>query len=266
MREEIVSVHNPRVKMWASLLDKKGRSEHKRYLLEGVHLVKEALVTGVELETLIFAHHQELPDELKAWQSDNRWVHVSEAVLAKCCSTKTPQPVLAVAHISDAPPESFLAASLVLVADGVQDPGNIGTMIRSAAAVGADAVILGAGSADLYAPKTVRATMGAMFHIPVLQLPNFDQLHAILKHVRETGTQLLVAGIDGAQVMYEVDFVKPTWLILGNEGSGGSKEVAALATHSVFVPMSGRTESLNVAMATTVLLYEAYRHRRGQFI
>jgi TrmH family RNA methyltransferase len=66
--------------------------------------------------------------------------------------------------------------------------------------------------------------------------------------------------------MYEVDFVKPTWLILGNEGSGVSKEVAALATHSVFVPMSGRTESLNVAMATTVLLYEAYRHRRGQFI
>ncbi len=263
MNGEIVSVQNPRVKSWAGLLEKKGRNEQHRYLLEGVHLVKEALLADVPLETLLYSLERGIPAELTPWKDDRRWIAVSEPVLAKCCSTKTPQAVVAVAHMVEPVADSLLSAPWVLVADGVQDPGNIGTMIRSAAAVGVDAVILGPGCADLYAPKTVRATMGALFQVPVLQLTKTSELVHLLQQVRSSGTQVLVAALEGGATMYDVDWRERSWLVVGNEGSGVSPEIVAVASQNVYIPMSGQTESLNVAMAATVLLYEAYRQRRS---
>jgi TrmH family RNA methyltransferase len=262
MNGEIVSVQNPRVKVWAGLLEKKGRSEQQCYLLEGVHLVKEALLSDVPMETILYSLERGIPAELAPWKDDCRWVAVSEPVLAKCSSTKTPQAVVAVAQMVAPFADSLLSAPLVLVADGVQDPGNIGTMIRSAVAVGVDAVILGAGCADLYAPKTVRATMGALFQVPVLQVTQTSELVHLLQQVRASGTRVLVAALDGGATMYEVNWRERTWLVVGNEGSGVSPEIAAEASQNVYIPMSGQTESLNVAMAATVLLYEAYRQRR----
>jgi TrmH family RNA methyltransferase len=262
MYEQIVSTQNPRVKDWAKLLAKKGREEQRKFVLEGIHLVREAQAAGITLDTLLYSLERGIPKELVDEQGNERWIGVSEAVFNKCCDTKSPQAVLAIANMPHQDIESWyqsLSDELVVVIDGVQDPGNLGTIIRSAAAVGADGVILGERCADLYAPKTVRATMGAIFHIPIFQNIQSTQ---IVERAAEQGVPIFLAQANGESAMYDCNLRGRAWLVVGNEGAGISQVMTNLrGSRDIRIPMSGSTESLNVAMATTVLLYEAYRQR-----
>jgi TrmH family RNA methyltransferase len=160
--------------------------------------------------------------------------------------------------------------ALVVVVDGVQDPGNLGTIIRSADAVAATGVIVGRGSADVYNPKTLRATMGSLFHLPIV---SGVDLPALLAQVaaeaiegsgagEARGPQVVGATLRATLSCFDADMTQPTWLVLGNEGAGVSPAVAGCVTREVRIPMPGRAESLNVAMAATVLLFEALRQRR----
>jgi TrmH family RNA methyltransferase len=174
--------------------------------------------------------------------------------------------VLAVAPIQQLEPEQFLTdlrnrtrnAELVIVVDQVRDPGNLGTVIRSAAAVGADGVIIGHGSADLYNPKTVRATMGAMFRVPVVEA----DLSAFLPYARARGARLVASTPNANTDCYALDLRPSTWFLVGNEGAGLDPQLVAMAHEQLRIPMQQQTESLNVAMAATVLLYEAFRQRQ----
>ncbi len=150
-----------------------------------------------------------------------------------------------------------LRNELVVAVDGVQDPGNLGTIIRSADAVGAQGIVLGKGTVDLYNPKTVRSTMGSMFHLPIAEA----DLTQLLPRAQAGGAQLVITDLSASRSCYDLDLTKPTWLVLGNEGSGVSPEVSALVNETVIIPMRGESESLNVAMAATVLLFEAMRQR-----
>lgn len=146
----------------------------------------------------------------------------------------------------------------VVVLDGVQDPGNVGTIIRSAAASGARAVVLGRGTADLYNAKTLRATMGTLFYVPVWEA----DLTALLPEARSRGAKLYGTSLQATRSCYECDLSGgETWLLFGNEGSGLSPAVQALVDEPIIIPMTGRAESLNVAMAATILLFEAQRQR-----
>jgi TrmH family RNA methyltransferase len=258
---EILSLQNPRVKEWSSLLERKGRLSQQKFLVEGVHLVREAFLAHAEVEYVLFSQDRGIPVELRDFTSSAIWVCVTEAIINKCSDTKTPQAVVAIVKMPTNTSDSWLtqwsADEFVVVVDRVQDPGNVGTLIRSAAAVGVNGIVLGEGCADPYAPKTIRATMGALFRVPIVQ----SDLHSLLPHVRQRNGQILVAQLNAERSLYECDFRVPTWLIVGNEGAGVDPALVAHATHSIRIPMHAQQESLNVAMATTVILYEAYRQR-----
>jgi TrmH family RNA methyltransferase len=262
----ISSVSNPRVKEWAKLLDRKYRAREGKFLLEGIHLVKEALEAGWPLEVVAFDEGSGVLDSFETYinvkqQDWPTWIPVSPEIIAKCSETETPQPIFAVAL--KRPPEKEalfrLDRSLVAVLDGVQDPGNVGTILTSAAACGETAVVLGKGTADLYNPKTIRATMGALFHVPVLEA----DLKELLLEAKREGIAVAGTSLQASLSCYDYDFRRSVWLVFGNEGSGMSMPLSEAVDDNVIIPMTGRAESLNVAMAATILLFEAQRQRLG---
>jgi TrmH family RNA methyltransferase len=262
--KEITSITNPRVKTWASLLERKGRDREQRVLIEGTHLVYEALKHHVLAETLIFDLERGIPEEVKAvLPAHLECVGVTSHILAKLSDTPSPQSTLLVIEKANLRPRTdeflFTERALVVAVDGVQDPGNLGTIIRAADAAGASAVLLGKGTVDLYNPKVVRSTMGSLFHLPILEV----DLPEVLAKADEMGSiQVVGTSLQASQSCYELPMTKPTWFVLGNEGKGISAEVAPYLNTNVIIPMPGKAESLNVAMAATVLLFEAVRQRR----
>ena len=259
---EIVSHQNTRVKEWASLQEKKHRDKVHKYIVEGVHLVQEALMAEADVECLAYDMDKGVPAELKGLLQSVQGMEVigvTAAIISKCSSTNTPQPVFAIVRKEQHGVEAILSKpdSLVVVLDGVQDPGNVGTIIRSADAAGADGVILGHGCADIYNPKTIRSTMGSMFHLPVVE----GDLADILPQAADRGALLVSTSLQGEQSCYQHDFHGSQWLLIGSEGKGISPETAQLVDKSIIIPMAGRAESLNAAMAATILLFEAMRQR-----
>ncbi|GMK39431.1 23S rRNA methyltransferase [Paenibacillus sp. CCS19] len=259
---DVMSVQNARAKSWAALLDKKHRDRSGRFIVEGIHLVQEALRCGAEIEAVVYDGERGLPAELDREPAladqHELLVSASQAVMAKCTGTDSPPPVFAIVIKPVVNEEAlFRDRSLVVVLDGVRDPGNAGTIIRSADAVGADAVVLGRGCVDLYNPKTVRSTMGSLFHLPVVEA----DLAKLLPQAKERGIRIAATSLQSAVSCFDCDWTDSTWLVLGSESDGVSADALALADQSVIIPIRGQAESLNVAMAGTVILYEALRQR-----
>ncbi|SDX49004.1 RNA methyltransferase [Paenibacillus sp. PDC88] len=259
---EIVSVHNPRVKEWAQLLDKKYRTRQNKYMIEGIHLVQEALSYDADIECIAYDMDKGIPGELTGYadsQGRVEWIPVSAAIIEKCTDTVTPQPVFAIVRKDAAGLSIFLDKkdSLIIVLDRLQDPGNVGTIIRSADAAGADGVIVGRGSADIYNPKTIRSTMGSFFHLPVVEA----DLSEVLPRAKAEGVTLVSTSLAAESSCYDYDFRGAKWLVIGNEGSGVSEEVSRLVDDAIIIPSPGQAESLNAAMAATILMFEAMRQR-----
>ncbi|HYH34627.1 MAG TPA: RNA methyltransferase [Nocardioides sp.] len=190
------------------------------------------------------------------------WTQVDDRAMAALSDSVTPAGVVAVCRFLDRPAGHLIgAADLVVVAADVRDPGNAGTVIRTADAVGADAVVLAGQSVDPYNPKTVRATVGSLFHVPVALAPEPAPLMAEL---REAGLGVLAADGGGELDLFAADEVlrRPVAWIFGNEAHGLPEELAALADHRVRIPLLGRAESLNLATAAAVCLYATARARR----
>jgi TrmH family RNA methyltransferase len=256
----ITSLQNDKVKAMAALLEKKHRDRSGTFLVEGIHLVQEAFKSDSKVHTVVYDAERGMPQELKQVleHADCELIEASRAVMAKCTGTDTPPPVFGVVAKPEPDREAlFRPQSLVVVLDGVRDPGNAGTIIRSADAVGADAVLLGLGCVDLYNPKTVRSTMGSLFHLPVIE----GDLAELLSEAKRQGIKLVGTSLAADADCYRYDWRGPTWLLLGSEANGLSPHALDLVDDNVIIPMRGRSESLNVAMAATVLLYEAMRQR-----
>ncbi len=257
----ISSLSNPRVKQWMQLQDKKGRDKQNKYRVEGIHLVKEALQSNTEIECIVYSINEGIPLEIKEDQSRTNieWIAVSIAILEQCTDTVTPQGIFAVIHKSETALVDILnqPKPLVVVLDAIQDPGNLGTIIRSADAFGATAVVIGKGSVDVLNPKTIRSTMGSLFHLPIIE----GDLQLILGEVQKRSIEIVSTGLQGKNLCYEQDFTKGIWIVIGNEAKGVSKSVSSFVEKEILIPMVGQAESLNAAMATTVLLYEASRQR-----
>lgn len=254
----ITSVHNERVKQWTSLLDKKYRDRTGQFLIEGIHLVKEALEASASVHAIVYNLDKGIPQELESYTNSREWIGATQAVIAKCTGTESPPPVFAVV---DKPKRDdsllYAANSLVVVLDGVRDPGNVGTIIRGADAAGADAVVLGKGCVDLYNPKTVRSTMGSLFHLPIVEA----DLTELLPEAKARGIKLVGTSLQAQHTCYSYDWKQPSWMLFGSENDGLSPAVLEAVNETVIIPMKGKAESLNVAMAATVLLYEALRQR-----
>jgi RNA methyltransferase, TrmH family len=245
--KHIHSVQNPQVKQWKKLLTKKERDKTGTFLVEGYHLVEEALKAGSVLH-LIVNEKAELP---------SRWNYgsipitlVTDEIINTLSETETPQGVLAVCRQNKIDPEQMEGKSFLLI-DAVQDPGNVGTMIRTADAAGVDAVIVGNGSVDIYNSKVLRSAQGSHFHLPVIRGNLFDWIEKLnQENIPVYGTAL-----ENARVYKEVKPAGSFGLIVGNEGSGVNKEILAKTDVNLFIPIHGKSESLNVAVATGILLY-----------
>ena len=273
MREplSITSIQNNKVKSWVQLKERKHRNREGLFIVEGIHLVLEALRSGMQVDVVAYDMESGIPQELEPYHlqeegtqstghaQGTEWIAVTDAIIRKCSDTETPQPVFAIVHKPAASVDSLLASpnSLVVVVDGVQDPGNLGTIIRTADAVGADGVVIGKGTVDLYNAKTIRSTMGSLFHLPVVE----GDLAELLPAAQARGVRLASTSLQATHSCYSYDYRPATWLVVGNEGQGVSQNVQSLVDDTIIIPMRGQAESLNVAMATTVLLYEAMRQR-----
>jgi TrmH family RNA methyltransferase len=187
---------------------------------------------------------------------------VSEAVFAKVAETEQPQGVLLIARQAAVPLNQLLSGAnqLFVVVDGVQDPGNMGTLLRTADAAGADAVIVIEGSADPFSGKALRASMGSIFHLPLA----IGTSHAdLLAGFGQAKIRLLATALEAASCYLEADFHGSLAVVFGNEGKGVSTELLVCADQKLFIPIYGQAESLNVAAAAAVILYEAARQRRA---
>jgi len=236
-------------------------------VVEGPRAVTAALDRGVRLESVFLGLRAELAFPAlcaRLDESDIEVVQLKEGVLEKVGSTRTPQPVLAVASIPAREPDVLARDGLVLVTLGVSDPGNLGTLVRSADASGAAAIVLGPGSVDAYNPKVVRASAGAIFGIPLVDAESegWTAVEA-LDALGELGRRRLGATAGAGTPHTDVDFTRPTAVVLGNEAHGIDAAVDARLDGHVHIAMSGPAESLNVAMAGTVLCFESARQRSG---
>ena len=265
--EIITSVNNQRVKDVANLKQKQYRTETGAFFAEGLRAVIEA-VQFADLSELFFIKTEEnkLTEIIKtAEEKGVRLYCVDEKVMAKLSDTKAPQGVLAVIKMPKDrlqklnPGTSSDNNAPVIILDRVQDPGNLGTIIRTADAVGALGMILLEGCVDAFSPKVVRASMGSLFHLPVIQdvFPE-EALTWCYRH----GYEPAATALKNAQNMYKADLSKKMAFIFGNEANGVAEELQAAAETRLFIPMAGQAESMNVAMAAGIVLFEGLRQRK----
>ena len=262
----ISSPANEKVKHVAALNKKASlREEEGLFVAEGVRLfeeiplsdIKEAYYTQEGLAELEKRGHSDISLLIR----DGRAQEVSGPVLEKMSDVVTPQGVLAVVKRRKHEWDELLPegkAPLLIMLEDIQDPGNLGTVLRSAEAAGADGVILGGMTADIYNPKVVRSTMGAIFRLPFMRLSDLSFCFDIL---RKRGVKIHAAAMEGAEAFSSRDYSQGTAFIIGNEGKGLKKETIDGADDTVYIPMAGKTESLNASVSAALLLYEAARQR-----
>lgn len=249
-----LAASNPQVQRLRRLTARRStRDAEGAYVIEGLTLVAEALAAGVEIEA-IYAEAG-AADALE--RSTVPVVEVGPGVITRVASTVTPQPVLAVARPAATGLASLAGATFVVIAAGLADPGNAGTLLRTAEAAGAGGVILTEGSVDVYNPKCVRASAGALFHVPVVPDVALGDLGAWCRRQR-----LAVVGTaaHGGTPYDRCDLARPVALVLGSESHGLPR--ALRVDELVTIPHAGRAESLNVAMAAAVVCFEVARQRR----
>lgn len=260
----ISSTRNPLVKRIRGLAERDRRDAEGRMVVEGVRMIKEVLAAGVPIELLLYDHTLQqdariAPIIQRAAEAGISLVPASPHVVAACSQVETPQGVLAVVGLPGASLADVLARPdlLLVVADRIQDPGNLGTIVRIADAAGATGVVVIRGSVDPHNPKTVRATMGSLFHLPVAEAPLQEAWAAL----RAREVRVLVADQQGAVDYVDADYRAPVAIVLANEGQGSDSRWVEAAAATVRIPLYGRAESLNVAVAAGLLLYEARRSR-----
>jgi TrmH family RNA methyltransferase len=260
----IESPANPRVRAYKSLATGKGRRERGRFQLEGLSLIDEALRAGVAPEAVFWcperAESGREASLIAALPADAEVFEVTERVLEQMSSTVTPQPIAAEARIPDRTLHDLELPKQCLIAAPfeTQDPGNLGTMVRTAHAVSATALVALGNCVDAYSPKVVRATMGSLFHFPVIRRA---QPAEFLGWCRANRVEVVAATVHTERSLFGEALPERTALLLGGETQGLPEELVGSEVTRVAIPMPGGTESLNVAVAAAVMMYE-YRRQR----
>jgi TrmH family RNA methyltransferase len=249
-----LGARHPEVERLRRLLRRRSdRASERAFVVEGPKLVAEALAAGAPVEAVYVAEGTDFDAAAPVRV-------LQRGVLERIADTVTPQPVLAVCGAVDVQLDAVGGATFVVVCVDLQDPGNAGTILRSAEASGAGAVVFAGASVDVSNPKAVRASAGSLFHVPVV---NGGDAVAVLEELGRRGLRRLGTVARGGESLDDVDLTGPVALVLGNEAHGLPPEVDALLDGHLTIPMAGRSESLNVGMATSVLCFETARQRRG---
>ncbi len=232
----IESVNNSKIKEYSKLQSKKYRDETGLFIVEGTHLVEEALkkTQAVEIYSL-----------------DESYTQVSESVMKKLSSLNTPPQVLAICRKLE---EKEINGN-ILILDNLQDPGNLGTIIRSAVAFNIDTIIVSKDSVDFYNVKTLRASEGMVFNINIV----VKDLSEVIPELTSNGYKVYTTNVEKGTNLDLIDIPEKYAIVMGNEGNGVREEIAELCNEAIYIPMNDTCESLNVAIATSIILYEFSR-------
>lgn len=256
----IESLQNNLIKKLASLKQKKSRQKYKLFLVEGIRFIDE-IPDNWEIEQYVVSESFEKKyfNKIKQLKSKSKVYTVTDSIFKSISDTDTPQGIIATCiqknfNISDV----ICDNAFLIIADNLQDPGNLGTIIRTADAAGATGVLLSQNTVDLYNPKTLRATMGSIFHIPIIQ--NIDISETILD-LKSNNITVIASSLKAITTPYLVNLKKSVAVIVGNEANGVDENILNKADVLVKLPLVGRAESLNVSVASGILLYEIVRQR-----
>ena len=251
----IESKDNTLFKYTKKLKERKHRVKENKYIIEGFRLVQEAFKAKCKIEYVIVNENGKvkLDDYLSEYMDSIKIYEMKNELFAQLSSTENTQGIIAVANINNS--ISDIDGDFYLLCDKVQDPGNLGTIIRTAHAAGVNGIILTKGTVDIYNDKTIRSTMGSIFYTPII----YDNDLTLLKKLKDDGFSLVATSLEESKNFFEEDLSGKVILSVGNEGNGISEEIFELADKKVKIPMPGGAESLNVGVATSIILFEKVR-------
>lgn len=249
----ITSKSNDLIKYIKNLNQKKFRDEASEYVIEGKKLVKEAIDEHIDIKKIIVCEEFFTEKiELSGYDVE----YVSGNVFKYIADTESPQGILAIAKKRNLKKEDY--GDVIFALDNIQDPGNLGTIIRTLDCAGINTLLLSNGMADAYNPKVIRSTMGAIYRVNVFN--NID-LNLELKSLKNKGYEVIVTALDADADLFEYCFPKKVVIVIGNESNGVGEQLQKLANRRIKIPMKGKTESLNAGVAASLMAYEIFRKR-----
>ena len=251
----IESKDNTLFKYTRKLKERKHRVKENKYIIEGFRLVQEAFKANCSIDYVVVneSGKDKLDDYLSEYMDNIKIYQMRNDLFSQLSSTENTQGVIAVSNINNS--INDINGDFYLLCDKVQDPGNLVTIIRTAHAAGVNSIILTKGTVDIYNDKTIRSTMGSIFYTPII----YDNDLSLLKKLKDEGFSLVATSLEESKNFFDEDLSGKVILSVGNEGNGISEEIFALADKKVKIPMPGGAESLNVGIATSIILFEKVR-------
>lgn len=257
----ISSKDNELIKHIKKLKDKKERDISNEYMIEGIKLVKEAIQEKANIKRIILCDDcdktEGIPKELMYEIAKYDCVYVTKKVFKYLSEVQEPQGILAVVEKNNIDKEIDYSQDIIVALDDIQDPGNLGTILRTIDSIGITQILVSKGTADSYNPKVVRSTMGAIFRIKIIECEDLAQT---LKEVKKHKFKIVVSSLQTENSVYDIDYNKKV-IIIGNEANGVETHIQEMADEKIKIPMLGKTESLNASVATGIILYEYVRQK-----
>ena len=269
----ISSKENELIKHIKKLKDKKYRDINNEYIIEGIKLIEEAINENAKIKQIVICDDCEktssIPKELMYEIAKQECIYVTSKLFENLTDVTNPQGILAIVEkntIKTKPEEEKqeidYSQDIIVALDNIQDPGNLGTILRTVDSVGLNQIIVSKGTADCYNPKVVRSTMGAIFRIKIIEC---DNLKHTLEEIQKNKFEIVVTSLQTKNSIYDVKYNKKV-IVIGNEANGVEKEIQKMADKKVKIPMLGKTESLNASVATGIMLYEYVRQKLNKEI
>lgn len=261
---EITSIKNPLVKEVKSLYRKRERMKNRSFIIEGIKIIEEAINNNYRVKNIIYTDRllntKDGSEFFKNIEHMNNLVYVPDNIFKEISDTENPQGILAIAKFEfrDLSELNDKESPFLLFLDELQDPGNMGTIIRTADAFNIDGIILTDGCVDPYNMKVVRATMGSIFRLPLYYTSNsIDELN----NLKKKGMKVYSTSLEESLPIFDIDYNSGVILVIGNESKGVSGEIFSLSDRLIRIPMPGKAESLNAGVAASIIMYEAMKQR-----
>ena len=259
--QRITSKDNSLIKHIKKLKEKKYRDQYKEYIIEGLKLIDEAIKEGVQISEIVVCEGCEkselIESHLKYEMARFECIYVPQNIFKMLSDVENPQGILAVIKTNNGEENINYSEDIIVALDDIQDPGNLGTILRTVDSVGLKQILVSKGTVDSFNPKVVRSTMGASFRVKVIEC---EDLKETLKETQKQGYKVMCTSLNAKHSIYKTGYNKKV-IVIGNEANGVSKEIQRLADEKVIIPMLGKAESLNAAVATGVILYEYVRQK-----
>ena len=257
----ITSKENETIKNIKKLKDKKFRDEAGLYIIEGIKMIEEAIEEKASIKKILICEEclttGDLEQKILYEIAKYDCIYVNTKVYNFLTDVVAPQGIMAVVEKPSKDTEIDYSEDIILALDGIQDPGNLGTILRTADSVDLKQIIVTKNTADSYNPKVVRSTMGAILRIKIIET---EDLAKTLKEAKKNKFKIVATSLDTNESIYDISYNKKV-IVIGNEANGVSKEIQELADNRVKIPMLGKTESLNASVATGIMLYEYVRQK-----